>query len=176
VSIGPGQPVCHVTGFRPQTPTESIRFSLAGQIAERIGGNIHATSSDGWLRNILANIRGGWNRDEANDDNAVLTAILDEEPLLTDDEVITRYRAHDAEVEKILSRPEMWSSVERVAEALLNEQCLDDGRVRELLEENVCCGALREFASQRQVSLIARRWCSARSTISGPANRSMRRR
>jgi hypothetical protein len=143
VSIGPGQPVCNVRSHRKRTWREEAMFSLAGSVAEQIAGKPDAVSSRDWLRMVLENIRAGWDRDHAHDDTAVLSAILDAQPSLTDDEVLAEFRALAAETEAILRRPELWESVERLAAELLARQRLDDCDVRELLHPDACCGALR---------------------------------
>jgi hypothetical protein len=92
---------------------------LAGRLAEEMVPGVDASVSDEWLRSVIRRLRAG-DTEIANDDDAkVLTALGVE--ALTDEELISDYRALEEETRKLLEDPDISRAIDALARALLRE-------------------------------------------------------
>ena len=131
------------TGLRcfadDMTASRQVPISLAGWLAEhKWHGCGPKFSSDDNLAFVIDDIRHDWGdaAKVAADAFDALKILANENPSATDDELIALFRGHEIATWDLLSDPEVWSQIERVAAALVGAGKLPADEVAEALGED----------------------------------------
>jgi hypothetical protein len=124
------------------TEQAQVCVNLAGWRAEMRLNPVRATArSEFDLIDSLCDAR--WDPEEDDDDIDTFRRLLQEHPHATDEDLFALYRFYGAMTDEILSRPNVWASIERVAHALLQHGKLGHEEVIDLLDDGVAGGAFR---------------------------------
>ena len=111
------------TGLRcyaiDMTASRQVPICLAGWLAEHKWHGCGPTfQPDEGLASEIDDIRLDWGEAEGDSFDA-LKILANELPSATDDELIALFREHETATWDLLSDPEVWSQIERVATALV---------------------------------------------------------
>ena len=122
------------------TEQAAVCVSLAGWGAEmRLAPDLATSKSDDDLIFWLRDVRRG-NPDES-DDADVFQRLMQTRPNASNEDLLAVYRSYEAETATLLSRADVWESIERVAHALLESGKLSGEQVEVLLVAGVKDGA-----------------------------------
>jgi hypothetical protein len=130
------------TGLRccaiDMTASRQVPICLAGWLAEhKWHGCGPKFRTDVDLASEIDDIRNDWDVDpeDQGDSFDALKILANEYPSATDEELIACFREHETATWDLLSDPEVWSQIERVAAALVGAGKLSADEVAEALTD-----------------------------------------
>jgi hypothetical protein len=134
VEIG-DQPYCDLRSYRwDNAEFKSVSVCLAGWGAEmRIAPHLALPREADHLADLIFDVRYEGGDFDDTDDGKVLARLLQTRPDASDDDLITVYRSYEAQTASILRQSDVWSSIERVANALLQHGKLSHDDVVDLI-------------------------------------------
>jgi len=131
------------TGLRcmsfDMTASRSVPISLAGWLAEhKHHGRGARHQSDDDLAFVIDDIRNDWGdaADVAGDEFDAVKILIEENPDASNEGLISLVREHEAATWDLISDPELWSQIERVAAMLIMNGKLSDNEVAEILSDD----------------------------------------
>ncbi len=133
------------TGMRCELWAYTLRaracVNAAGWLAETIIKPELSVRDDDDLSWAINEVRWQDESEDEGDHQSTFRALIGTHPDMSDEELIRAFRRYDAETLAILSRPEVWQSIQRVADALLTKGRLSGPEVEECLADDVRHGA-----------------------------------